>query len=47
MSSGDECLEGSSLANLHESLIFIFSHTQFITRESTREIEMVTWFMKK
>ena len=34
-------------SNLHESLIFIFSHTQFITHESTCEIGMVTWFMRK
>lgn len=27
--------------------IFIFSHTRFITHESTCEIEVVTWFMSK
>lgn len=26
---------------------FIFSHARFITRGSTREIEVVTWFMSE
>lgn len=38
---------GPAWSNLHESLIFILSHSQLITHESSCEIEMVTWFTSK